>query len=344
MMPVTLNKVLVEHPLYSEANRRVEDIVRRTEAGEQHILLMCGPSRVGKNYAIWPVQQRFDPKVAGDGRRERPWLYVKIAQTPSLSTLPRAILIATGMTPWAVRRGGPEPLMAAAVDAIQRLRVRVLVIDEFHHFSEKGARAAALDAANSVKNFVDLTGVTCIMPGLPTMLGLLNRDEQLRARAQAPFHFLPYAWAIKHQRADFAEAIRTLLRELESAGMELSLDADFVFRAYVATAGRIGVFVKLMNEACDLARESRRINMATMRRAHGNAIRHDSDGPNPFADCPAEEQAMAALVKLLRESGYSAEFIDRSLHLQGVSAAAMRKVSRTQRNVAIETMQEAFAC
>ena len=344
MMPITLNNVLVEHPLYVEANSRVEDIIRRTLAGEQHLLFVNGASRVGKNYAIDEVQLRHFPKVDGDGRRERPWLYVKIAQTPSLSTLPRAILIAAGMTPWAVRRSGPEPLMAAAVDAIQRLRVRVLVIDEFHHFAEKGARAAALDAANSVKNFVDLTGVTCIMPGLPTMLGLLNRDEQLRARAQAPFHFFPYAWVVKHQRSDFAEAICSLLRRLESAGMELSLDADFVLRAYVATAGRIGIFVKLMNEACDLARESRRITMKTMHRAHGNAIRHDSDGPNPFADCPAEEQAMAAFVKLLRESGYSADFIDRTLHLQGASAAAMRKVSRTQRNAAIENMQEAFAC
>lgn len=344
MTTSNLNNLLIEHPLYVEAMERVSDIVRRAEAGEQLILPMCGPSRVGKNFAILPTQQRYAQTADPDGRRVMPWLYIKIAQTPSLSSLPRAILFATGVSAWANRRGGPEALMAAAADAIRRLRVRFLVIDEFHHFAEKGARAAALDAANAVKNFVDMTGVTCILPGLPTMLGLLNRDEQLRARAQAPFHFLPYAWIVRQQRVDFSAAITALLSQIEQGGVQLDLADDFVLRAYVATAGRIGVFVKLMNEACDLARASGRISMQTMRRAHGNAIRHDTDGPNPFSDPPAESAAMAAFTKLMKESGYSEEFVDRALHLQGASAAAMRKVSRTQRNAAIESMQEAFAC
>jgi hypothetical protein len=338
-----LTQLLIGHPFYAAAAARVDDVVRRTLDGEQQILPLCGPSRVGKTYATLPAQQQFPPQQEG-ARRTVPWLYIKMAQAPSLSSLPRAILKAAGMGAWASRHGGPEVLTGYAQDAVSRLGVRFLVIDEFHHYAEKGAKASALDAANAVKNFVDQTGLSCILPGLPSTMALLNRDEQLRARALAPHHFLPYVWAIENHRASFEAVLADILGHLETSGFAFSVPPDFALRVYTSSAGRIGMVVKLLNEACDLARANKLINTAIMRKAHGQAVRHETESANPFVGPVSDTDALASFIKLMHESGYTAEFLIQVAQAEGADPAFIDSLLKLTKMANTKKLQGRFGC
>lgn len=338
-----LNQLLIGHPAYAMAASRVDDIVRRTIAGEQQILPLCGPSRVGKTYATLPAQQQFPARQEG-AKRTVPWLYIKMSQAPSLSSLPRAILKAAGMGAWASRHGGPEVLTGYAQDAVSRLGVRFLVIDEFHHYAEKGAKASALDAANAVKNFVDQSGLSCILPGLPSTMLLLNRDEQLRARALAPHHFLPYVWSIRSHRTNFENVLADILRYLECNGFVMSVPTDFMARVYTSSAGRIGVVVKLLNEACDIARAKKVIDVAVMRKAHGQAIRHETEGTNPFVGEISDAIAMASLLKLMYESGYTPEFLIQMARTEGADEALIERLLQAMTKAGLKKFRGRFGC
>lgn len=343
MNTFNLNHLLIKHPLFQEAASRVDDVVRRTQAGEQLILPLCGPSRAGKTYATLPAQEQF-PESKDGAKRTVPWLYIKMSQAPSLSSLPRAILKAAGMGAWASRHGGPEVLTGYAQDAVSRLGVRFLVIDEFHHYAEKGSKASALDAANAVKNFVDQSGLSCILPGLPSIMALLNRDEQLRARALAPHHFLPYAWPLDTHRADFEQVIADIVDYLESGGFHVETDSGLALRLYISTAGRIGMVVKLLNEACDIARDSRKISLAVMRKAHGRAVRHETESPNPFTGKVSDADADAAFNKIMYESGYSPEFLTKMTLAEGGSEAVANRFLKDSNKAGLKKLQETFGC
>lgn len=343
MKSTNLTQLLIGHPFYVAASARVDDVVRRTLAGEQQILPLCGPSRVGKTYATLPAQQQFPPQQEGT-RRIAPWMYIKIAQAPSLSSLPRSILKAAGMSAWASRRDGPEVLTGHAQDAVSRLGVKFLVIDEFHHYAEKGAKANALDAANAVKNFVDQTGLSCILPGLPSTMDLLNRDEQLRARALAPYHFLPYVWAIESHRLSFESVLADILGHLEESGFAFSVPPDFAVRVYTSSGGRIGMVVKLLNEACDLARASKLINAAVMRKAHGQAVRHETESANPFVGPVTDADALASFTKLMHESGYTPEFLVQMAQAEGADDAFIDRLLKSISKANTKKFRGRFGC
>ena len=343
MNSFNLNHSLISHAFFAQASSRVDDVVRRTLAGEQQILPLCGPSRVGKTYATLPAQERFPARQDG-AKRTAPWLYIKMAQAPSLSSLPRAILKAAGMGAWASRHGGPEVLTGYAQDAVSRLGVRFLVIDEFHHYAEKGARTSALDAANAVKNFVDQTGVSCILPGLPSTMLLLNRDEQLRARALAPHHFLPYVWSIGGHRSNFENVLADILGYLEKNGFAFAVPTDFSIRVYISTGGRIGMVVKLLNEACDIARTTKLVDLAVMRKAHGQAVRHETEGANPFVGPVTDALALASFTHLMHESGYTPDFLAQMARTEGAGDALIERVLKVVSKANIKTFQGRFGC
>ncbi|MDE2104308.1 MAG: TniB family NTP-binding protein [Patescibacteria group bacterium] len=317
MTTPNLGGLLFQHPAYVAASSRVDDVVRRTLEGEQIILPLCGPSRVGKTFATLPAQQRFPRRQEGS-RRIVPWLYIKMSQAPSLSSLPRGILNAVGMNAWA-RKGSPEVLTGLARDAVHRLGVIFLVIDEFHHYAEAGARASALDAANAVKNFVDETGLSCIFTGLPTMRSLFEGDDQLESRAHAAHHFLPYIWVLKRQRQEFEEVLGSIVAHLRGLGFHVDLPEAFLLRIYISTAGRIGLVVKLINEACDLARQTMRIDPHVLSTAHAQALRSETDGLNPFRISVSDADAVAAFARVMLKSGYPSEFMAETVRQQGGS-------------------------
>ncbi len=342
MTTPNLQNLLFQHPSYVAASSRVDDVVRRTQGGEQIILPLCGPSRVGKTFATLPAQQRFPSRQEGS-RRIVPWVYIKMSQAPSLSSLPRAILNAVGMRAWA-QKGSPEVLTGLARDAVHRLGVIYLVIDEFHHYAEAGARASALDAANAVKNFVDETGLSCIFTGLPTMRSLFEGDDQIEARAHAAHHFLPYIWILKRQRDEFEEVLESIVAHLRAVGFEINLPDGFVLRTYISTAGRIGLVVKLMNEACDLARNSMRIDPNVLSKAHSQALLSETDGLNPFRAQVSEPDAVAAFTKVMLKSGYSLDYMAKTVRQQGGSNDDAARFLKMEQQSATNKARKKFGC
>ena len=342
MMTTNLQGLLFQHPAYMAASSRVDDVVRRTQEGQQLILPLCGPSRVGKTFATLPAQQRFPRRQEGS-RRIVPWVYIKMSQAPSLSSLPRAILNSVGMRAWA-QKGSPEVLTGLARDAVHRLGVIFLVIDEFHHYAEAGARASALDAANAVKNFVDETGLSCIFTGLPTMRSLFEGDDQLESRAHAAHHFLPYIWVLKRQRDEFEAVLDSIVTRLRTVGFDVELPEAFVLRIYISTAGRIGLVVKLMNEACDLARHSMHIDPHVLSKAHAQALRSETDGLNPFRIPVSDADAVAAFTKVMLKSGYPLEFMAETVREQGGSNEDAARFLKMEQESATKKARRKFGC
>lgn len=330
-MSAALNGLFLNHPLFKEVVDLVLDLERRTVKGEQLLLPICGPSRVGKTFAIEPLKRHLAPRQVAT-RRVMPMLYVKTPAKPSLSSLPRAILQAAGLNSWA-SRGGPEVLTTTAIDCLKRLETRIVVVDEFQHLAKKTATAAAQDVSDWFKNFLDQTGTSAVLLGTPPALKVIEADDQFASRGQAVHHLLPYCWSIPAQREEFEKAADTLQRELTNRGYTVNVGEDLPLRLAVATGVRIGMTIKLLNEACNLAGHGGVIDNAMLARAFKQAINKPLKTPNPFAMDVCDRDAVASFLRTMRNACYDDEFVIASMADANASQLAIADVIRVRQSL-----------
>jgi len=340
---MNFDKLLINHPLFNDVTSRVDDLRRRTNAGERLILPIFGPSRVGKNHAVAALRHSMQSRMDGS-RRLMPCLYVKASPRPSLSSLPQSMLQAAGVASFH-QRGGPEAKTAAAIDAIRRLGCMVVIVDEFQHFAKGTAHADIADVSDWLKNFFDQTCTSGILIGLPGADRVLQYDEQLAARANAPSHLLPYCWSVPMHRAEFTSALQEVVSALRQSGFGFDPPRDFPAVMATATAGRFGMTVKLLRAACYFASETKTIDRKVLAQAYAEAVKRDEGGlVNPFEREPTEADAFAAYASLMRRSGYDDSFIGRVLTRHGADPVILTRARTDERQEALRNVRKKLAC
>jgi hypothetical protein len=122
--------------------------------------------------------------------------------------------------------GTPE----ATEQALRRLQVKAVVIDEAEHLMQTDATHKPVDQLNWLKSLTNHTNVLHILVGPYTLYDFRNLDSQ-SARRGLDVHFPRYHLEIKDERLEFVGALRFLLERVPlSCDIQALLDQWLVFR------------------------------------------------------------------------------------------------------------------
>jgi hypothetical protein len=237
----------IPHPAYVEHLKplrfRIDDAL---DGAASRIERVMGPSRVGKSMLINTLQRDF-PETRSEGRRRVPVLVVRLETGVSPKLLPSSVLKALGLPV-------QGKLTSAAIyeRMVSQLRLagtRVLIFEEASHLVDHGSRVPPRAAADWFKSLAETLDLTLLMFGVPRLERLFACNEQLRLRASAPRHFLPYDSRLAGDMQAFHTCVATYAKMFREAGYPIDLPAAaLTYQCYLLTGGLIGVLSRFMEE------------------------------------------------------------------------------------------------
>ncbi len=299
-----VESTLVPHNSFEVAKKRIEQCLSYSLGSSEPICLaLVGESRTGKSRVLEEIELIMPPSRTADGAVV-PILRVTAPSHPTVKGMASIMLEALGDPMW---NSGTEIAKTARLKIqLVKLKTRMIMIDEFQHFFDKGTQKIFDDAADWLKTLVDSTKVTLVVSGLESCLPVLRRNEQLTGRFLAPVYMRRFQWLEEIGRNEF-KAILIAFYESLSTYFDLpDLATDEMgFRFWCASGGLIGYVTKFLRQtvwdACD-DNERRVITLEHLEAAHktvfwaaaGLAI-VDSPFSTSFKAAPTQEVIASAL-------------------------------------------------
>jgi DNA polymerase III delta prime subunit len=222
--------VKVKHPRLDEVDQQVTQAID-THAGYTHLLLY-GPSGVGKSTVMRRIAERFcadDPHPARvpvvliEARPSDTGTYVRLdyyrqvllALKAHVVVQERLVNITTAPTPTRVSRHATEwlDLREAVEQALERLHVQAVIIDEAQHLMQVAAPLKPADQLDWLKSMTNRTNVLHVLVGTYDLFDFRNLHGQA-ARRGRDLHFPRYHVDIATERQEFVGALRYLLEHV----------------------------------------------------------------------------------------------------------------------------------
>ncbi len=268
-----IENTLIPHADFEQAGTRLEQCYHyAADAVEPICIALIGESRTGKTRVLEECEAKH-PKVRTPEGLEVPILRVKTPSKPTVKSLAELMLVALQ---------DPKPAAGTENAKTQRLKAlmknvgtRMVVIDEFQHFVDKGSLKVMHHVADWLKILVDDARVALVVAGLPTCLAVLEQNEQLSGRFLVPVMMPRFDWRDGAQREEFI-AILGAFHESMSERFDLPDFAsdEMAFRFYAGTGGLMGYLTKLLRQAVwnALDKKTRRITLEDLALAHGQSV------------------------------------------------------------------------
>lgn len=282
-----VDSILVPHGAFEEALRRMSQYFSYAEAGayEPVCIALVGESRTGKSRCAEVFMRRHPPIRDADGLQV-PILSIVVPSRPTVKALVEIILQALGATDW--EKGTENAKTARLTLLMKECRVLTLVLDEFHHFYDKGSHKVQHHVADWLKNFVGKTKVILLVSGLPSLQFVIDQNEQLAGRFTSPIHMPRFDWHKKDHREEWIAILGAFTEGLGSKFDLPELDGDdMALRMYCATGGLMGYLTKTLRQAVWSAVDANKnvITMKDIELAYAESIwsrERLSHLPNPF--------------------------------------------------------------
>lgn len=273
-----VSRYIIDYPAFHDLRERMERMLRSPDPCG---LLIVGDTRVGKTTLAKSVLEAH-PRTIVDGTPSVPVLYIEIPTIPTEKSIARALMLQLDvMTSWTLSE---QELITRFAKIAEYCRIQLVIIDEFHHFTESSQYPKLLRYANSVKSLMNRAGVSVVLMGLPSSRAILDRNQQLRGRFSSVQHIGAFAMDDCAQFNGFLDVLRALAEKLpfENA-IELAGEL-YGPRMWYATHGALGYVKKLLIEAIEMSDTTKhKLTMALMEKAFTVAIWHDGVGKlNPF--------------------------------------------------------------
>ena len=237
----------IPHPAYVEHLKpmrfRIEDAL---DGAASRIERVMGPSRVGKSMLINTLQRDY-PETRSGGRRHVPVLVVRLEPGVSPKLLPSCVLEALGV-PVPSRLTSAE-IRKRMLSQLKLAGTRAVLFDEASHLVDQGSRVLPRAAADWFKSLAETLDLTLLMFGVLRLERLFECNDQLRRRASAPRHFLPYDSRLAGEMQAFHACVATYAQLFREAGYPIDLPAAaLTYQCYLLTGGLIGVLSRFMEE------------------------------------------------------------------------------------------------
>jgi hypothetical protein len=309
-----IESTLVPHTAFENACERVEQcFTYSSDAVEPIGIALVGESRTGKSRVLEECEVNHPKKRTKKGLNV-PILRVKTPSKPTVNGLVELMLCAIGDPKFYT---GTENIKTNRLEKLMKnAGTRMVMIDEFQHFHDKGSNKVMHHVADWLKIFVDDTKVALVVAGLPSCQVVLDQNEQLAGRFLSPISMPRFDWSNDEHRDEYI-AILNAFHESMSSHFKLPQlgNEEMAFRCYCATGGLIGYLTKFLRQSVWNAIDANQstISLKDLKLAHDSAV-WDKNGistiASPFSEnfshSPTKD-TMALIQKIGTRSEQAAE-------------------------------------
>lgn len=268
-----VENTLIPHSAFEKASSRLRQCFNYADCASEPICIaVVGESRTGKSRVLEECSVANQPVRKPEGLYV-PILHVKTPSKPTVKGLAELML-----------RAMNDPRFDAGTENAKTIRLhtlmknagtRMVMIDEFQHFYDKGSHKVMHHVADWLKILVDDSKVALVVAGLPSCQAVLEQNEQLAGRFLAPVFMPRFDWKEVDQRDEFM-AILGAFQDSLSEHFDLpALDTpDMAFRCYCGTGGLMGYLTKFLRQVVwnALDDDRRIISLPDLALAHDQAV------------------------------------------------------------------------
>jgi hypothetical protein len=296
--PIVENFVL-PHAAFADALNRVERCYSFAKLkAEAEGLAIIGESGTGKTSVLQTFRDNYLPTRDENGMKI-PVLLASVPSSPTVKSLAGVLLEALHAS---------DPERGTENEKSRRIRVlmketgtRMVMIDEFQHFYDRGTQKIMHHVADWLKILIDQTQTTLVISGLPTCLGVIDQNEQLMRRFSSPIRLTRFDWQVPKDREQFIGLLAMFHEELGKRYIAPKFHSEqMAFRFWQATSGLMGYLSKLLRqvERNALVEERTEISLKDLHTAHMESIwfpQRLQNLPQPFK----EQSATVATIDLI---------------------------------------------
>lgn len=280
-----IDRIVIPHTAFVDAQRQIEHCFAFSAGQSAQGLAIVGESGTGKTSLLESFQSKHEPIRRDDGM-EVPVLRATVPSGPTVKSLAGKLLEALN---------APDPERGTENEKSRRLRVlmrksgtRMVMIDEFQHFYDRGKRQIMHNVADWLKVLIDDTRTSLVVAGLRSCRNVIDENEQLARRFLAPIQLPRFSWNNIGQRAQFLCILKAFHNEIaKQLDLPVLHSDQMAFRFYCSTGGLIGYLASLLRQTLRNADvEGRRvIRLDDFATAYVQSIwssEYISALPNPF--------------------------------------------------------------
>jgi len=250
-----IDDLLIRHRDYNLIMEALEDLddIDRAVLGE-HGLLITGESRLGKTRLLAEYIAARMPYRTPHGLII-PVLYIEVPENPTIKNMAVTLLREFGELPGG--RDNAEDLLHRIVVLARNTGVRVICLDDLHHFVDQHGLTVQYELTEWLKRLVIQMRVAVVICGLDRTESAIRLNEQLYGRMDAKLRLRRFDWRRSMDRKQFTEIVEGLHVSLSTQFKLPPCDANWVFSWYMACAGRLGFVVKICRRAIKMARKKK---------------------------------------------------------------------------------------
>jgi hypothetical protein len=283
-----VDNTLVPHAGFEKAAAKLKQCYDYADGtAEPFCLFIRGESRTGKSRSLEECYLQHLPTRTPDGLIV-PILRIRTPSKPTVPGIVEVMLRAMGEPKF--YRGTENHKIERLTKLMTTAKTRMLMVDEFQHFYDKGTRRVWSHVADWLKIMVDERKVALVVAGLPSAMAVFgDNGQQLVGRFMAPITMSRFRWKNSDDQEEFC-AILGAFHEALSGHFDIpALDnEEMAFRCYCATGGLIGYLTKLLHVAVCNALDAKRkvITIKHLAQAYEDAIgseEQSSEVSNPFS-------------------------------------------------------------
>jgi Cdc6-like AAA superfamily ATPase len=274
---VLVENSVIHHPQYADALNAIDNIFRmRNSHGITRHLFCVGQSGTGKTTIKKELLAKY-PEVTLNDRVLKPILCGNAPAKPSNRTMAEELLKGLGDSNY--HRGNTTQKTNKAIQLLEQLGVKLVILDELQHFLDHGNKRSANEVADWLKTLIDNSTASFVLIGLERAEKILQVNEQLRRRFSQRVTLLPLSINTDAEASILAAILRQIDKQL-ALPSRLNITPDLVKRFHFATNGIMDYVVKLMVRAFEIVSKEEsgtQINVNNLAEAFRQSI---------WSDCP----------------------------------------------------------
>lgn len=282
-----VERIFIVHPRLTNLIEKIRHCHEYSKiAAEPECMFIGGYAGTGKTTLQEHYAKQFPPTFHEEGTTI-PVLCGRVPEKASNKTLVTELLH---------NLGDPAAEKGTAYNQTTRFRLfmkecqtELTFLDEFQHFVDKDSEKVLKNVSDWLKNLIDQTNRPLIMCGMPYADTILDApgNEQLRRRFSVRASLDPFGWNTPDEKDEFKAFLKAVDKKLpfaSSRSFRLS-EHTTAYRFYCGTNGRVGMVMKIIRRAAELAimRSMEDIDLEVLAEAYDERLKKDyPDRFNPF--------------------------------------------------------------
>jgi len=287
---------IVDHPMFVGALDRIRACYESYgKTSNPRCVAIFGPSRVGKSTLI-------NEFIKSLGRYNKDIVVVRLKTVKNTKALASQILRALGDP--ACGSGTESQMTLRIIHLLKKLKIKLLIIDDIQNIIDRKSQKLDYLSADLLRSIISDNEVkpSMVLLGLPNSKVLFDVNEQLKGRFRKIYLMKRFDWNTAETKKMLKDFLNVIQKNLNfEHGLELFKE-ELAFRFYCASNGLVGLLMKIIIEAKNLADNSGGgiITRQHLAEGYDEAICKDIDEPevNPFTETDLEKLSLALLAIL----------------------------------------------